>query len=78
MEQHRIEAYRFIESKVLLDIRQFSAGHLLPKSFFHFLSYKNRRTVAYIAKLNFPQKRKKAARFLLSPGGSRYHRSGKP
>ena len=51
MEQHRIEAYRFIESKVLLDIRQFSAGHLLPKSFFHFLLRK-RRTVEYIARLS--------------------------
>ena len=53
MEQHRIEDYRFIESKVLLDIRQISAGHLLPKSFFHFLSRKNRRTVEYIARLSY-------------------------
>ena len=53
MEQHRIEAYRFIESKVVLDIRQISDGHLLPKSFFHFHSYKNRRTVEYIARLSY-------------------------
>ena len=52
MEQYRIEAYRFIESKVLLDIRQISAKYLLPKSFFHFLLRKNRRTVEYIARLS--------------------------
>ena len=53
MEQHRIEAYRFIESKVLLDIRQIAARYLLPKSLFYFLSRKNRRTVEYIARLSY-------------------------
>lgn len=53
MERCKIEAYRFIESKALWDIRQISAGHLLPKSFFHFLSRKNRRTVEYIARLSY-------------------------
>ena len=53
MEQHRIEAYRFIESKALLDIRQISARYLQPRTFFSFFLHKNRRTVEYIARLAY-------------------------
>ena len=53
MEQRKIEAYRFIESKVLLDIRQISARYLQPRTFFSFFSHKNRRTVEYIARLSY-------------------------
>lgn len=53
MERCKIEAYRFIESKALWDIRQISAGHLQPRSFFHFLSRRNRRMVEYIARLSY-------------------------
>lgn len=53
MEQNKLEAYRFIESKVLLDIKQISAKYLQPKSFFSFFWRKNRRTIEYIAKLSY-------------------------
>ena len=53
MEQNRIEAYHFIESKVLLDIKQISAKYLQGKSFFSFLLYKNRKTIKYIARLSY-------------------------
>lgn len=53
MEQHRIDAYRFIESKVLLDIKQIAAKFLLPKSVFVFVFRKNRRTVECLARLSY-------------------------
>lgn len=53
MEQNKIEAYHFIESKVLLDIKQISAKYLQEKSFFSFLLYKNRKTIKYIARLSY-------------------------